>query len=119
MCTKHQLHFDELHRDGSFASTYALSIPQRCTPNLAEKSSLRASKGTNRRTEVGALMEIVTNNRTASSITAATGHHAPTSGWWRPQDDPKPYRYIQRGQTMPALDGAQTLWTLIHELGPS
>lgn len=64
-------------------------------------------------------MEIVANNRTASSTTAATGHHAPTSGWWRPQDDPKPYRYIQRGQTMPALDGAQTLWTLIHELDPS
>lgn len=44
MCTKPCPSFDELHRDGSFASTYALSIPQRCTPNMAEKSSLRASR---------------------------------------------------------------------------
>lgn len=44
MCTKRRLNFDELHRDRSFASTYALNIPQRGTPNLAEKSSLRASR---------------------------------------------------------------------------
>ncbi|WP_247046343.1 hypothetical protein [Arthrobacter rhizosphaerae] len=52
------------------------------------------------------------------TASAATGHHAPISGWWRPEDDPQPFRYVQRGEIMPALDGSQTRWTLVQQLEP-
>ena len=54
-----------------------------------------------------------------AGMTAATGHHAPVSGWWRRKEDPKPVRYVQRGEIMPALEGTQTIWTLVQELEPN
>lgn len=53
------------------------------------------------------------------SLTAETGDHAPISGWWRPDEDPQPFRYLQQGEIMPTLGGSRTLWTLAHELPPS
>ncbi|WP_427004931.1 hypothetical protein [Pseudarthrobacter sp. H2] len=64
-------------------------------------------------------MKLRTNRLHGSTVTAATGHHAPTSGWWRPGEDPAPFRYLQQGEIMPSLEGTQTLWLLIHELDPS
>ena len=65
-------------------------------------------------------MKVFTDRRHGSTTTtAATGHLAPSSGWWRPDDCPMPFRYIQRGEIMPALDGSQTIWTLFYELDPS
>lgn len=49
---------------------------------------------------------------------AATGDHAPTSGWWRPDEDPQPFRYLQQGEIMPSLDGARILWTVVLDLPP-
>lgn len=49
---------------------------------------------------------------------AATGHHAPTSGWWCPDDERRPARYVQEGDIMPSLDGSRTHWTLVRELPP-
>ncbi len=66
-----------------------------------------------------ARMEVSADPRRRSIVTAATGHHAPTSGWWRPDDDPEPFRYIQRGEIMPSLEATQMRWTLVHELDPS
>jgi hypothetical protein len=54
-----------------------------------------------------------------STVTAATGHHAPASGWWRPDGDPEPFRYLQQGEIMPSLGGTQTLWKLVPELDPT
>lgn len=54
----------------------------------------------------------------SSNITSITGHHAPSTGWWRPQDD-LPVRYLQRGDIMPAFEGSQTVWTLIRPDMPS
>lgn len=48
-----------------------------------------------------------------------TGHHAPASGWWRPDGDPKPYRYLQQGELMPSLNGRPVYWTLVLELSPT
>lgn len=64
-------------------------------------------------------MPLQTNRPHESTVTATTGHHAPTSGWWRPDDGPEPFRYLQQGEIMPSLEGAQTLWMLVHELDPS
>lgn len=47
-----------------------------------------------------------------------TGQHAPASGWWSPETEPEPFRYLQRGEIMPALDGDQTMWKLVLELEP-
>lgn len=63
-------------------------------------------------------MEVSADPRRRSIVTAATGDHAPTSGWWRPDDDPEPLCYVQRGETMPSLELTQTLWTLVQELIP-
>lgn len=54
-----------------------------------------------------------------SSLTARTGHHAPTSGWWRPEDSPHPFRYLQEGEVMPPIEGSQVLWTLVQKLSPA
>lgn len=51
--------------------------------------------------------------------TATTGDLAPLSGWWRPDGDPAPFRYLEQGETMPLLHGRKTLWTLVFELAPS
>lgn len=52
-------------------------------------------------------------------IRAVTGVHAPESGWWRPEDDPHPFRYIQKGDVMPCLEGNRTQWVLELPLPPS
>lgn len=49
----------------------------------------------------------------------ATGEHAQSSGWWRPDEDSQPMRYVQEGEIMPSLAGARTRWTLVNELPPS
>jgi hypothetical protein len=54
-----------------------------------------------------------------ANATAATGDHAPASGWWRPDEAPQPFRYLQQGDIMPSLGGSPTLWTLVQELQPS
>lgn len=64
-------------------------------------------------------MKLQTNRPHESAVTATTGHHAPTSGWWRPDGDVGPFRYLQQGEILPALDGTQTLWILLYELDPS
>lgn len=50
---------------------------------------------------------------------AATGVHAPISGWWRPENDPYPFRYIQKGDLMPGLHGKRSNWVLEYSLPPS
>lgn len=50
----------------------------------------------------------------ALNIKARTGHHAPCSGWWRPEENSLPVRYLQQGDLLPALRGAQTVWTLLR-----
>lgn len=50
---------------------------------------------------------------------AITGVHAPESGWWRPEDDPNPFRYVQKGDLMPSLEGNRTQWVLAYSLPPS
>lgn len=52
-------------------------------------------------------------------IRAVTGVHAPESGWWRPVDEPQPFRYIQKGDVMPGLEGNRTEWELDYALPPS
>lgn len=64
-------------------------------------------------------MEQKSQRHDGLAASATTGHHAPISGWWRPENDPKPFRYVQRGEIMPALAGSQTRWTLVHQLEPS
>ncbi|MGX5717540.1 hypothetical protein [Arthrobacter sp. MAHUQ-56] len=54
-----------------------------------------------------------------NAVKAHTGVHAPNSGWWRPADDPEPFRYIQQGDLMPALDGHETQWVMVYPLAPS
>lgn len=53
------------------------------------------------------------------SATAASGDPAPISGWFRPADDPLPFRYIGQGETVPQLGETQTHWTLVFDLAPS
>lgn len=64
-------------------------------------------------------MELHSKRHDGLPASALTGHHAPVSGWWRPEGDPVPFRYVQRGAIMPALEGSQTQWTLVQELEPS
>ena len=52
-------------------------------------------------------------------IETITGVHAPASGWWRPADDSNPFRYLQRGDLMPSLEGNRTKWVLDYALPPS
>ena len=54
-----------------------------------------------------------------SGVRGRTGTHAPVSGWWRPIDDPKPFRYIQQGELIPGVDGNQAVWVLEYALPPS
>ncbi|MFB8369688.1 hypothetical protein ACFC25_10010 [Pseudarthrobacter sp. NPDC055928] len=61
------------------------------------------------------MIQTTSPTRQTTSL-AATGDHAPTSGWWRPDEDPQPFRYVQQGEIMPPLGGSRTLWTLVHEL---
>lgn len=60
-------------------------------------------------------MQLQVNRSYHLTINAKTGHHAPCSGWWRPENDPLPVRYLQQGEIMPALLGSQTEWTLLRE----
>lgn len=64
-------------------------------------------------------MQLQINRSNRLTIIAKTGHHAPSSGWWRPENDSLPIRYLQQGEIMPALRGSQTVWTLLRELAPS
>lgn len=64
-------------------------------------------------------MKLQRNIPHESAVTATTGHHAPISGWWRPDGDVGPFRYLQQGEILPALNGTQTLWILLYELDPS
>ena len=64
-------------------------------------------------------MQLQVNCSNRLTITAKTGHHAPSSGWWHPEDDLLSARYLQQGEIMPAVLGAQTVWTLLREMAPS
>lgn len=64
-------------------------------------------------------MELQTRRPNGPTVATTTGHHAPTSGWWRPDDDVEPFRYLQQGEIMPSLGGSQTLWILVLEIDPS
>ena len=64
-------------------------------------------------------MQLKTKGPREATVTTTTGHHAPTSGWWRPEDEVEPFRYLQQGEIMPSLEGTQTLWKLVLELDPS
>ena len=57
--------------------------------------------------------------RNVTASKAFTGEYAPVSGWWRPDADPVPFRYVPKGGIMPALEGNRTLWVLARELEPS
>lgn len=52
-------------------------------------------------------------------VSAATGEHAPVSGWWRPAGDPAPFRYIQEGSLLPALNGSPVVWSLVFQRFPA
>lgn len=52
-------------------------------------------------------------------LTAATGIPVPVSGWWRPDEDPAPFRYLKQGQITPRLGGKKTVWTLVFALPPA
>lgn len=52
-------------------------------------------------------------------LMAATGHHAPTSGWWRPDHDLQAARYISQGEVMPSLKGSRAVWVLFGAPVPS
>lgn len=52
-------------------------------------------------------------------LNAITGDLAPVSGWWRPDGDPVPFRYLEQGETMPRLGGKHTIWTLVFDIAPS
>ncbi|MGO4146317.1 hypothetical protein AB4Y77_14650 [Paenarthrobacter sp. YAF11_1] len=41
-----------------------------------------------------------------------TGHHAPVSGWWRPDGETVPFRHVPQGAMMPALRGRKVRWKL-------
>ncbi|MFJ4208002.1 hypothetical protein ACIPY2_06025 [Paenarthrobacter sp. NPDC089675] len=41
-----------------------------------------------------------------------TGHHAPVSGWWRPDGETVPFRYVKKGAVMPGLRGSIVSWKL-------
>ena len=64
-------------------------------------------------------MQLQENRPHRVTINAKTGHHAPSSGWWRPENEPAPVRYLQQGEIMPALRGSQTVWTLLREIAPA
>lgn len=51
--------------------------------------------------------------------TATSGDPAPISGWWRPADDPMPFRYLEQGETVPQLGETLTHWTLVLDLASS
>lgn len=52
-------------------------------------------------------------------LTVTSGDPAPISGWWRPDEDPAPFRYLEQGESMPRLGGSQTRWTLVFDIAPS
>ena len=81
------------------------------TPSPVRRSALMAS--TVRRS---ALMASTVRR---SAIMASTGEHAPVSGWWRPNEQPMPFRYLQEGNIMPPVEGSGILWVLVHGLPPS
>lgn len=58
----------------------------------------------------------LTDRNSSVSASAATGEHSPISGWWRPDGDPAPFRYIQEGAILPALEGKPTVWCLVYSL---
>lgn len=109
---------DVLHHDGSWPAPYSFHRNYEWGSQLLVERLRRCSKQAEGLKEE-ARMGILADHRQGSAVTAATGHHAPTSGWWRPEGDPQTFRYMQRGETMPSLEGSQTLWTLVHELDAS
>ncbi|TAP38803.1 hypothetical protein EYS21_23060 [Arthrobacter sp. S39] len=64
-------------------------------------------------------LQFSNNSLARGEAEAATGHHAPASGWWRPEGEPMPYRYVQEGEVLPSLQGHQVQWTLVLELPPA
>lgn len=52
-------------------------------------------------------------------LNAITGDLAPVSGWWRPDGDPAPFRYLEQGETMPPLGGKHTIGALVFDIAPS
>lgn len=49
-------------------------------------------------------------------VLVATGGRAPVSGWWRPDGDPAPFRYVPEGALLPALEDHPVLWLLVYAL---
>ncbi|MDP9936780.1 hypothetical protein J2T11_003148 [Paenarthrobacter nicotinovorans] len=45
-------------------------------------------------------------------MSVLTGHHAPVSGWWRPDGEVVPYRFVPKGALMPAHQGQRVDWRL-------
>jgi hypothetical protein len=65
------------------------------------------------------MLQLQVNRSDSLTVNAKTGHHAPSSGWWRPENDPLRVRYLQQGEIMPPLHGSQTVWTLVRNVPPS
>jgi hypothetical protein len=61
-------------------------------------------------------MELLSNHPKALTHEAVTGHHVPTSGWWRPILDPESPRYMHQGEIFPPQGGARTNWVLIESI---
>lgn len=104
---------DVLHGDACCGAAYA-----QWTVCFSHQKPLQRSATRAEVLKEEAPMQVQTNRPHESTVTATTGHHAPTSGWWRPDDDMGPFRYLQQGEIMPSLEGTQTLWILVHELDP-
>lgn len=65
------------------------------------------------------MLQLQVNRLNTLIVNAKTGHHAPSSGWWRPENDSLPVRYLQQGEIMPTVHGSQTVWTLVRNVSPS
>lgn len=108
-CTNKDKSLDVLHGDVRNTGAYA---QWKASPTRNHAGRPRSGRSIERRS----FMKVQTRD---SAVTAATGHHAPTSGWWRPDGDVGPFRYLRQGEVMPSLEGAQALWILLYELDPS
>lgn len=64
-------------------------------------------------------MEVLRSYSPTSHYEAMTGHHAPTSGWWRPRLRSQEPRYVHQVELMPTQQGSQTVWVLIEQVHPS
>ena len=58
-----------------------------------------------------------------SSLTARTGHHCPSNGFWQPEEGAAEPAFIFEGSVMPSSGGKSTLWLLVDPVtslaGPS